>query len=951
MSDWLPCPYLIESEQDVANFPGLGALPDWTGCQIQEDAGSWFQLTGTYPANGANADLLKNGLYIVADAGAKEDEKKQLFQITTCSRQRDATAVINITALHVAGSLAYMTLVPDAVATQPNANAVDAFNLLKSNAADPSLLAGFTAETDIPKVANVAWHGNNLSNIGDAILGADQAGDSPTNTIQALYGAEIKANNRHLKFLQHAGRTLTIPIRYGENMVTFAEDNTTDSTYNALVPYATFTPNEVPSDGQFESVDGAGTVQYGAAGGAELYDSPYKGHSVVGHAQSGAFYKVIAKCTENTSNGNTWYEIGPNEWIDETFWTYDKTGDYIVNNTKAHGTISFGGDTDQQGYKVKMDGVGTVTYAGPGKVALWTNFVGGHTSGQYLANGGNYKVFWKGIDQTGQLWYCLGNQNTQWIPAAYFSLTKTSDYVNVATRGYLRIKGAVTVSSLPAGRGYHPAWDGTKHQALYRFTQVSQDAEGNNWYYIGMNNGSQIWVEAGDNVDLTSPGTVDYDEDKTAIANAISTGEVPVYSEPNGTNPTKKTVRQGQSFYIDQTSQSGGRTWYHIPDGWVDSSFFNFSAAADVEPGDGDDSGDDEGEVEEQTIKLDPPLLLAPGIKPYDSIRAQVQDFSSYNVRTADQLKDVAEKWMREYRFGERNYSLTITYDQMQGQYAELTAIDLYDRVPIQDDELGIAAQEQCNSVTWDVLKHIVTSCTIGSLPITYEHLLAQGQDQLTKQVGEANKHSDHLFGQINRALKLEVDDRKAAVIKIAKDLGMAKQAWTNDYEQLEDQMTTINTNVSDIHSWINSGGSGIIRAYPDWQNPTELRVLNDDGSYMRFNGHGLEYVGTDGVPRTEFDSQGRMAVENLTSGTVTGLTINGVTIDGRSYIRSCGGTYTTVMSTDYGFSVSQGNVSSALSPYQLKLYNSNGADQFLTGFDVMQLKIYMRKQGYEMSS
>lgn len=933
LSDYLQSPYLIESPDDVSDYPGLGALTDWVSGTIQRDRGTVPQLTGQYLANGTNAKTIKNGLCIVVDMGSQEYEKKQIFRIIACPRTRDANAVIDITANHIWGDLSYMVMVPDAVASQANATPVQAFNLLIQNSADSDkskkILAPYTAESDIPKVANVAWHGNELSNINDAILGKDQAGDNPTNTIEALYGAEIRFNNRHISFLKQAGRKIGIPIKYGSNLQTFSEDNTVDSTYNALVPYATYTPDEVPVDGDgYEQMDAQGTVQYGAAGGVEIYDSPKKGHSVVGHVQPGAYYKVLAKATENTSNGNTWYEIGPNQWIDETFWTYSKDGDYIVNAAKGHGTITIGDSSDNAGFKVRYNGAGTITYAGKGKVALWTSYQNGHPSGQYVANGANFKIYEKGYDQSGHVWYNLGNDATQWVDSQYLSLTKTNDYSTTPSRGYLRVKGSVNVTTLPGGRGSKPNWDGTKHQGRYQYTQVSQDSSGNNWYFIGYNHGNQIWVEAGDNVDFSTPGTVEYNQDQADIANAKATGKIPVYATPNGKSNTTTTVQAGQSFYIDQTSESGGKTWFHIPAGWVDSTFFNFSAAADVEPGDSDDTGSDSGEVEEQVVKLDPPMILAPGIQPYDAIRAQVQDFSNQNVRTQDQLRDVAEKWMKEYRFGQRTYSFTITYNQMQGRYSDLTTIDLYDYVPIQDDDLDIAAEAQCSSVVWDFLNHIIKSATIGSLPITYEHLLGQAQQQMTKTVGEAKKHSDHLFVRIHEALKLE----KAAVNKIAQDLGMAQQAWKDDHDALEKRMQDIDSTATDVKNWIESEGYGVITASPDWRAPKELRAESANGGYMAFNGNGLEYVG-DGITRSAIDSQGRVIAESITAGTVTGLTLQGVTVTGDSYLNSVHNGRAAVISADQGFSYTGNGADIAIGAKDLRI-----GSEYLTESDINKL-------------
>ncbi|MFY0930656.1 endopeptidase, partial [Lactobacillus paragasseri] len=106
--------------------------------------------------------------------------------------------------------------------------------------------------------------------------------------------------------------------------------------------------------------------------------------------------------------------------------TFDKSGNYVVNKITAQGTLEVGDDI--QGIIVKNDGVGTVSYAGPGKVPLYTSPFGGHKSGQYLSNGQSYKIYWKAKDIDGTFCYNLGNRDTQWISSKYFVLSKTGDY-------------------------------------------------------------------------------------------------------------------------------------------------------------------------------------------------------------------------------------------------------------------------------------------------------------------------------------------------------------------------------------------------------------------------------------------------------------------------------------------------------------------------------------------
>jgi phage minor structural protein len=951
--DFLKFPILFESLTDDHESNGLGAMSDMISGKVQRNTCQIPQANMVYPANTPLANQITNGMIIMVDMGPRDWEKRQLFRIVACPKSRQDSAIITITANHIWGDLSYIPLNPASNVTAPNVNAADAFEMLKDNAAWPGSLAGFTADTDISKVANIAWQGTSLDNINSAVIGADQAGDTPTNTIQAIYNAELRFNNQHLSILKRAGKDTGLVIKYGKNMTGLTEDNTTESTYNAIVPYATYTPTEVPVEGDgSEEVSGQGTVKYVGTGTISIYDDFKKGHHVVGQVRPGASYQVIAKATENTATGNTWYEIGPGQWIDETFWTYDKTNDYIINKVAGHGTISIGGDDDSDsgdhaGFSESYDAAGTITYAGRGGVALWTNYQGGHVSGQYLKNGTRWKVNRRAWDTNGHLWYCLGNPNSQWVDSQYFSLSKERDYASDVERGYLKIAGTVSVSQGPAhGFAAINWWHYTNMR--FQYTRTSVDSAGTRWYYIGYNRGTEIWV-SGDGINFTAAGTVEADPNQAEEANAKATGKIPVFNKPGGQEITTTQLVNGQSFDIDGQAESNGRTWYHIKDGWVDSSYFSFAGDADAEPGDGTDDSSESEEVEEQIITIDGLVLMADNVSPTEPIRAQVVDLTSYGIgNDQSKLRDVAMQYMRQYRFGQRNYSFTVNRGQEVGDYRILDEATLYDTVAVQDDELNIGDKAEANAGEWNILTHEFDSLTFGSIPITFEHLLGNMQNQLTKQVTSVDKKATHLFGRMHQIMKLQGDDQKAALAKLATDLGMDIAHNKSTISALQEQVESINATVDDVQSWITQGGGGVIQAVPNWQSPTELTATTPNGGKMVFSGAGLGYIGSDNILQTAIDSKGRVIAEQIKAGTIDGLTLTGATITGKSYVNSYGGNYHTVMSTDVGFGVyAGGDHKAVLTPDGLWLYNSHGGLGLLTGYDIAQLGMYMKKQGW----
>lgn len=154
----------------------------------------------------------------------------------------------------------------------------------------------------------------------------------------------------------------------------------------------------------------------------------------------------------------------------------------------------------------------------------------------------------------------------------------------------------------------------------------------------------------------------------------------------------------------------------------------------------------------------------------------------------------------------------------------------------------------------------------------------------------------------MNQAMKLQGDAQKAALLKIGDQLGVESK----NVEALQTRIDSINNQVIDVQSWISSGGSGVITAYPNWANPTELRAQSADGGYLKFNGNGLGYTGPDGILRSAIDSQGRVVAESISGGTITGVTIKGAQITADTMI-NIHERYYTVLSGSYGFSVSDG--------------------------------------------
>lgn len=893
---------LHENAADSPGSMGLGVLTGVTSAEVVRDRNSIPTLTLQQNLDGNLAADIKPGMVLVCDMGDKPEQKNQQFRVYNPSKQIDQQT---ITAQHIAGDLIGPTLTGQV--SQPSDTAQQAWDAVMAKAAYQIPGMDFTCDSN--KVANINWD-QSSGQLLNILLGADQAGDQPTNTMEALYGLEFNFDNYHINASERLGEDHGIIIKYTQNMSSLADDVNVDGAYDGIIPYAKYNPNEtVDTSGGQSDFDGVGDVQYVGAGGATTYDSPYKGHQPVGKVQNGTYYHVKKTASENTVNNDTWYQLDDGSWIDEHFFTFDKSGTYIVNKVNAKGTVAIpqGGGADDPGLIVRYNGVGTVTYAGSGKVAIWNApFPGRTTTGQYVANGTRWKIVREVTLESGEHWYDLGLN--QWIPDAYFTVTKQSSYASVPTQGILTIKGSVTCYTSP--REFTVANWKPKVGSKWRITQTAVDANGSTLYQVS----TYIWVKGGDGVDFTAAGSVQPNEDADRLAQAKATGRVPIYAEPNGRRVTEHWIKVGDQVVIYSQAENNGKTWYEIGNGqWVDASFFDFSPDGDVAPGDSDTKGGDDGlEDTDVTLLLPEKYLLAPNAKGKENPRLQAVDLSEYNVRDVDKLREVAEGYMREQRIGYPSTSLTVSYQRMEGDWARLTSVDLYDLVGVEHDQLGIAEKAEVNSITWDVLLNRPKTITIGQLPITYDHSLGKYvQNVTTKNKTQAEKKATHLFGRMHQIVKLQADDQKAALEKLADDMNISWKSNSDAIDKLQIMVQEINTTVDDVQSWISGGGSGVIRAVPNWQNPTMLTAQTGNGGQMQFSGNGLQFVGSDGIDQTAIDSRGNVVAEAITAGTIKGVTLEGVRVTGDSYLNSSGPEGNTVMSSESGFSYSPSSGSS----------------------------------------
>lgn len=445
--------------------------------------------------------------------------------------------------------------------------------------------------------------------------------------------------------------------------------------------------------------------------------------------------------------------------------------------------------------------------------------------------------------------------------------------------------------------------------------------------------GNGTYVKSG-SVDWKNPMSYKPKSVESAVDKNWEQGKIEMYSEPSLGTAMNWAIPNGVSLQTGPTAHGDGEDWTYVTyegkSGWVLTKYLKNKGADDFDsynpddlPSTSEDNGDDTNtDIDNQdlTVKLPELTLVATSAYGAEVQRVQAVDLSSYfshdyqdesgydettgryNVtqKDIDQLRKLAEDYMREHNFGEPAVSLTLTAKQISDY--QLDNIGLYDEVTVSFDQLGIYKTAEVNATTWDAMAHRYTEITIGDLPKTPEHLLLQAADKnaaagLNRARNESRSENQFLFSRINHALSLEGNERKEAIASLAEDLGVIQKSTEKNGKQIdvmltsqhnfENTLTNVNNNVTRLSDDIRNGGTQVLQftdqnGNPNFTHPTEIRAVNPgEHTYLIFNSQGLGYYGEHGLIRSAIGSDGMIAAESITAGTLNSVTINAGVIHG----------------------------------------------------------------------
>lgn len=609
-------------------------------------------------------------------------------------------------------------------------------------------------------------------------------------------------------------------------------------------------PNDSSGAGSRVSMSGNAVVAYKPGGEIHVYKSPEIGPDHVRipgwTVKNGT--SIHYDMVERNSNGDMWYRIGPGQWLYGPHLSLTQNGAYQSYSNSGYGYIKKNQTKyhwDSKHHKMVAT-THTVTTGGNSK---------NHKSGRYWAS-------------------------------------KKKKVTVHAHTGRVEIDKTV----VQGGKTYHH----TKYG----------------------------WVSSG-SIEYKENGSIKPSSTDQILKDRLKDhSKVEIYATPDKNNALNWSIPSGTQLVADGHEAKGGdgKTYVEVTyagkTGWLPEDNIDSDKSDLVSPdANDDDSSNPNPNVDtshnEVTVKVGP--LYADGFGNDPNIdKVNTVDVSSYLkhddqdlsgqqsdgtfVATADDIKqvtDIGKNYIIEHKYGHIDVQDTISYQEMSALNANKTQLSLYDYVTVKYDKYHINQKEEVNGFVWDGLAQHYKQITVGRLPESWQHLLLQqAKDQTSSAVGAFTRRTQGWLNRFENMMHSERSDRRAKENAMMEDLGMLQQdvTWKDDKgkehklkdvflesrKEFEEHFQQLDDDASDIKSWIDQPGEGIIQAIPNWQAPQQLTARSSNGGKMVFGGNGLEFYDERSQKLlTGMDSRGKLYADSIEGVTVKAMNIDAMIMHG----------------------------------------------------------------------
>ena len=222
------------SIDSLDNGMGFGILSDALSCVVTEERNGQYEADIVYPAGGQNfSELLPERIVRIDTSLGEASDHWQLFRIKTAKKMlsNDGDARVEFHLVHIFYDLDGFTVMPGTYSGTPQQIMTSAI------ASSPIENETFTFYSDIVEQYSVTVPAP--ISFRKFLFGAE-------NSLLNHCHGEFYFNNTTVEFLSsRADPTHNLHVRYGKNLVELVQNNTSESIYTHLLPFAIRTENDV----------------------------------------------------------------------------------------------------------------------------------------------------------------------------------------------------------------------------------------------------------------------------------------------------------------------------------------------------------------------------------------------------------------------------------------------------------------------------------------------------------------------------------------------------------------------------------------------------------------------------------------------------------------------------------------------------------------------------------
>lgn len=223
-------PILFNKNEQSFDTYGLGELDVTKGNVTRERNGN-YTLYAEIPVNDPMVSILQKEMKLKVDAGLRT--KNQTIEISRIVK--DSSNIVKIYGQHISHKLKYMAL---RNATAFAGSAYSALAIWKG-----ALIGDlrFDVWSDIQTVGKGVFDISKMENARQALGGVE-------GSILDIYGGEYEFDNMTVRLHKQLGRTAPTVLEYGRNILSAESDETIESAYTSVLPFATYTPDKPEGD-------------------------------------------------------------------------------------------------------------------------------------------------------------------------------------------------------------------------------------------------------------------------------------------------------------------------------------------------------------------------------------------------------------------------------------------------------------------------------------------------------------------------------------------------------------------------------------------------------------------------------------------------------------------------------------------------------------------------------